>query len=178
MQSLAAAIRSSNTAFYSMTLSGSSVAGGMNVLLHPLSRGTVTVDATDPHGREPVVDYRALSNPLDADILAEFVRFTRRYHFDTNLAAYAPRESSPGADADLAAFVRQTASPSEYHPSGTCAMLPRELGGVVDQELRVYGVEALRVVDASVIPTLPGANTCQTVYAIAEKVRKIRPLFA
>jgi choline dehydrogenase len=55
------------------------------------------------------------------------------------------------------------ALPMEYHPSGTCAMLPLELGGVVD--------EALRVVDASVMPMLPGANTCQTVYAIAEKVR-------
>jgi Choline dehydrogenase and related flavoproteins len=50
-------------------------------------------------------------------------------------------------------------------------MLPRELGGVVDEELRVYGVTGLRVVDASIMPTLPGANTCQTVYAIAEKVR-------
>jgi choline dehydrogenase-like flavoprotein len=49
-------------------------------------------------------------------------------------------------------------------------MLPRELGGVVDEELRVYGVRGLRVVDASVMSTLVGGNTCQTVYAIAEKV--------
>lgn len=49
-------------------------------------------------------------------------------------------------------------------------MLPRALGGVVGEDLAVYGVRGLRVVDASVIPTLPGANTCQTVYAVAEKV--------
>lgn len=49
-------------------------------------------------------------------------------------------------------------------------MLPREFGGVVDEELRVYGVTGLRVVDASIMPTLPGGNTCQTVYAVAEKV--------
>jgi choline dehydrogenase len=66
--------------------------------------------------------------------------------------------------------VRNGITPTEYHPSGTCAMLPRELGGVVDETLKVYDVGGLRIVDASVIPTLPGANTCQTVYAIAEKV--------
>ena len=177
MRSLASAIRSDNTAFYSMTLSGSSVPGGMNVLLHPLSRGSVNIDATDPH-KEPVVDYRALSNPVDTDILAEFVRFTRRYHFDTSLAIHGPQESSPGADVvsdeDLADYVRLSASPTEFHPSGTCAMLPREFGGVVDEDLRVYGINGLRVIDASIIPTLPGANTCQTVYAIAEKVRLLR----
>ncbi|KLU87079.1 hypothetical protein MAPG_06084 [Magnaporthiopsis poae ATCC 64411] len=48
-------------------------------------------------------------------------------------------------------------------------MLPRELGGVVDQQLKVYGVKKLRIVDGSIMPTLPGANTCQTVYAVAEK---------
>ena len=174
MKSLASAIRSSNTAFYSMTLSGSTVPGGMNVLLHPLSRGSVNIDASDPHNKEPVVDYRVLSNPVDIDILVEFIRFTRRYHFDTALAAYGPRESSPGAgvvdDEGLADHVRQSASPTEFHPSGTCAMLPRELGGVVDEDLKVYGIDRLRVIDASIIPTLPGANTCQTVYAIAEKV--------
>ena len=175
MKSLAAAIRSSNTAFYSMTLSGSTVPGAMNVLLHPLSRGSVNIDAADPQNKEPVVDYRVLSNPIDIDILVEFIRFTRRYHFNTTLAAYGPRESSPGTgvvdDEGLADYVRQSASPTEFHPSGTCAMLPRELGGVVDEDLKVYGIDRLRVVDASIIPTLPGANTCQTVYAVAEKVR-------
>lgn len=51
-------------------------------------------------------------------------------------------------------------------------MLPLELGGCVDQTLRVYGVKSLRVVDGSVIPMVPSANTCQPIYAVAEKVSR------
>ena len=132
------------------------------------------LNTSAPTTSEPVVDYRALSNPLDLEILAEFVRFTRAYHYNTSLAEYDPYEMLPGpevtSDEDIAAYIRRSLSPSEYHPSGTAAMLPRALGGVVDEQLKVYGVRGLRVIDASVMPTLPGANTCQTVYAVAEKV--------
>jgi choline dehydrogenase len=90
------------------------------------------------------------------------------------LAASAPREVAPGAnvtsDYDLGEFIRGVMWPTVFHPIGTCAMLPRALGGVVDDELKVYGTRGLRVVDASVIPMLPGAYTQQTTYAIAEKV--------
>ncbi|KAK8040945.1 oxidoreductase [Apiospora phragmitis] len=161
MNALATSIRSTNTAFYSLTLYGSNVPAGSTVFLHPLSRGSVRLNPSTPSTSEPIVDYRTLSNPLDIEILAEFVRFTRAYHFNTSLAAYDPHELLPGSDvtsdADLATYIRRSLSPSEYHPSGTAAMLPRELGGVVDEQLKV------------VMPTLPGANTCQTVYAIAEK---------
>ncbi|KAK8066654.1 GMC oxidoreductase [Apiospora hydei] len=164
MNALATSIRSPNTAFYSLSLYGSNVPAGSTV---------VRLNASAPGTSEPIVDYRTLSNPLDLEILAEFVRFTRTYHFNTSLAAYDPQELMPGpdvtSDEDLAAYIRRSVSPSEYHPSGTAAMLPRDLGGVVDEQLKVYGVRGLRVVDASVMPTLPGANTCQTVYAIAEK---------
>ena len=175
MLSYASALRGNLTAFYNHVLSGSSTSG-IVVDLHPLSRGTVTIDLTDPYNRPPKVDYRALSNPLDAKIMADILRFTRRYYLNNTLtAAYIPQESRPGlrvnTDEELISFIKDTMSPSEFHPAGTCAMLPRELGGVVDEELRVYGVTGLRVVDASIMPTLPGANTCQAVYAIAEKVR-------
>jgi choline dehydrogenase len=177
MKSLATAIRSNNTAFYSLDISGSASPGGVSVLLHPLSRGTVNINVTSPNDTEPIVDYRALTNPIDVEILVEFIRFTREYHFNTTLSAYGPQEMAPGqnvvGDEELAEYVRQRLTPTEYHPSGTCAMMPKELGGVVDENLMVYGVKGLRVVDASVFPTLPGANTCQTVYAIAEKVRYI-----
>ncbi|KAI0873290.1 GMC oxidoreductase [Hypoxylon argillaceum] len=172
MKKMAAAMRSPNTSFYYHVLTGSATSGTV-ADLHPLSRGTVTINATDPFGSEPVVDYRALTNPVDLDVMVELVRFTRRYYFETRLRDLAPLQVQPPENVvereDLEAFLRQTVSPSYYHPVGTCAMLPRDLGGVVDEELKVYGVKKLRVVDASIMPVLIGANTCQTTYAIAEK---------
>ena len=58
---------------------------------------------------------------------------------------------------------------TEYHPVGTCSMLPRHKGGVVDPQLKVYGVNNLRVVDASIFPLLPRANLQSLVYAVAER---------
>jgi choline dehydrogenase-like flavoprotein len=174
MLSYATELRSNSTAFYNLVLTGGNT-NGILVALHPLSRGTVNIDPRDPYNREPLVDYRALTNPLEAVIMAELVRFTRRYHMENPLtAAWAAEEFAPGeevqTDEQFEAYLAETLTPSEFHPAGTCAMLPKELGGVVDEELRVYGVEGLRVVDASVFPTLPGGNTCQSVYAVAEKV--------
>ncbi|KAI0172392.1 putative GMC oxidoreductase [Hypoxylon sp. FL1284] len=172
MREMARSIRSSNTAFYNHVLSGAGSSGQL-IDLHPLSRGTVNINTTDPFNKEPIVDYRSLSNPVDLDILVEFLRFTRRYFFETRLKELSPQQMQPPEyvqePEDLAGFLQSNLSPSEFHPAGTCAMMPRELGGVVDETLKVYGVKNLRVVDASIIPTLPGANTCQTVYAIAEK---------
>ena len=175
MRSYAQAMRGKNTAFGNFDLTGGP-GNGIIVDLHPLSRGTVNIDVSDPFWKEPVVDYRALSNPIDKLVMADIMRFSRRYWFNTSNAQWGPREIAPGpraqSDEQLGAFLSQTLSPTEFHPAGTCAMLPRRLGGVVDEGLRVYGVERLRVVDASVMPTLPGGNTCQTVYALAEKVTK------
>ncbi|KAI1212824.1 putative GMC oxidoreductase [Annulohypoxylon truncatum] len=172
MKNMASSIRSSNTAFYNHVLSGGGSSGSL-IDLHPLSRGTVNINTTDPFNTEPIVDYRALSNPIDLDVMVEFLRFTKRYFFETRLKELIPRQVQPpdyvNEPEDLAGFLAENLSPSEFHPSGTCAMMPRELGGVVDESLKVYGVKNLRVVDASIMPTLPGANTCQTVYAIAEK---------
>ncbi|KAK3938565.1 oxygen-dependent choline dehydrogenase [Diplogelasinospora grovesii] len=173
MKSYANALRGNGTAFYNNVLTGGSGSGAM-VDLHPLSRGTVNIDTTDPEGREPVVDYRALTNPLDMAIMTEMLRFSRRYYMNnTHTARFSPVEVIPGAnvttDEQWAEYIADTLSPTEFHPAGTCAMMPRELGGVVDEELRVFGVKNLRVVDASIMPMLPGANICQTVYAIAEK---------
>lgn len=173
LKSFAAAMRGNNTAFYNLGLTGGS-SNGIIVDLHPLSRGSVNIDPGNPEG-EPIVDYRALTNAVDIEVMTEIMRYTRQYYFNnTATAGFAPRELSPGpktqSDSELAAYLADTLSPTEFHPAGTCAMMPKELGGVVDQQLRVYGVSNLRVVDASIMPTLPGGNTCQTVYAIAEKV--------
>jgi choline dehydrogenase len=176
MKTLAAQMRSSNTTFVRVQLMAESGAQGP-VLMQPLSRGTINIDTTDPWNAAPVVDYRALSNPVENDLFIEFIKFIRRYNFDTSLAStFSPKEFVPGSnvtsDDDLKAFISSALDPTDFHPVGTCSMMPRELGGVVDQELRVYGVKNLRVVDGSIIPMLPSANTCQPIYAIAEKVTR------
>jgi choline dehydrogenase-like flavoprotein len=65
---------------------------------------------------------------------------------------------------------------TEFHPSGTAAMMPRRAGGVVDTSLRVYGTRNLRVVDASIMPLIPGGHIQAVIYAIAEKVPSPIPL--
>lgn len=68
----------------------------------------------------------------------------------------------------LAAILKERVG-TEFHASCTAAMLPRDLGGVVDPELRVYGTTNLRVVDASVFPVIPGAHLMAVVFAVAER---------
>jgi hypothetical protein len=176
MLAFASALTSPRTAFYNLVVTGGNT-NGLLCDLHPLSRGTVNIDVADPYNTVPRVDYRALANPLDAAIMADIIRFTRRYHMENPLTeAWAATELAPGeetqTDEEFEAYLAETLSPSVFHPVGTCAMMPRELGGVVDEELRVYGVKGLRVVDASIMSTLVGGNTCQTVYAVAEKVSR------
>ncbi|KAK4447288.1 putative GMC oxidoreductase [Podospora aff. communis PSN243] len=172
MKALASALLSNGTAFYNLVMSGGS-SSGMLIDLHPLSRGTVNIDTSNPT-REPLVDYRVLTNPLDPLIMADILRYTRKYHLDNPLTkSYGATEFAPGrevtTDEQFAEYLVESINPSYFHPVGTCAMMPRELGGVVDEELRVYGTKGLRVVDASVMSTIVGANTCQTTYAVAEK---------
>ena len=62
---------------------------------------------------------------------------------------------------------------TEYHYSGTCAMMPREMGGLVDANLTVYGTSNLRVIDSSIFPVIPGAHLQAVVYAVAEKAADI-----
>lgn len=73
------------------------------------------------------------------------------------------------SDGDVEGALRNGTLSSWQHPVGTSAMMPRVLGGVVDSELRVYGVEGVRVVDASVMPIGPASHTSSTVHAVAEK---------
>lgn len=175
MRGLAAAMRSPATVFARFKVNGT--LGPTNPILNqPFSRGSVNVDPADPFGRPPVVDYRTLSNPVELRVLVEMVKWVRRYSFGTSLGGLGPVDAAPGpgvaSDAEIAGYLARGggAYPSDYHPAGTTAMMPRALGGVVDQRLRVYGVRHLRVVDTGIMPNLPGANTCQPTYGVAEKV--------
>ncbi|KAK1962680.1 alcohol oxidase [Colletotrichum sublineola] len=143
----------------------------VNILMHPLSRGTVTINSSDPF-LPPVIDPRYFSHPYDGQVLVESLRFNRRLLATGPIQALGATETLPGAatqsDEDILAFIKGITS-TEYHYSGTCAMLPKAMGGVVDPELKVHGVDSLRVVDASIMPLIPSAHTQATVYAIAEK---------
>ncbi|KXX76161.1 Oxygen-dependent choline dehydrogenase [Madurella mycetomatis] len=172
LASLAKAIRSRNDIFYSHYFSGDEPVHYFTYE-HPLSVGTVNINASSPES-EPIVDFRTYSNPADFDIMIEMARFHRRVNEESPvLVPFDPVEVSPGRNVtsreDWIAYLRTNTEPTAMHPSGTCAMMPLELGGVVDEQLRVYGVEGLRVVDASVMPVIIGANICGAVYAIAEK---------
>jgi choline dehydrogenase len=168
----AKAMHSNGVTFFKHLINGSPSSSPQNS--RPVSRGTVLINPKDPES-EPIVDYRAASNPIDLDILVEVVKFTRRYMLQGDLARYNATEVVPGAmyqtDDQIKEWVRGQVIPSVYHPIGTASKMPREWGGVVDEDLLVHGVKNLRVIDASIMPTIVGATTSMTVYAIAEKVR-------
>lgn len=153
--------------------------GGADMSFHPqkpFSRGTIRIASTDPHPADspPLIDFRAMTHPLDMKIALLGLKFGRGIMNGEVMSGLGTRDVSPGADitdeAELEQLLRSRAiSPSNAHPVGTTAMMPRELGGVVDPTLKVYGVERLRVVDAGVFPLLPTCHTQATTYAVAEK---------
>ncbi|KAF2455331.1 hypothetical protein BDY21DRAFT_324656 [Lineolata rhizophorae] len=163
-------MRSEEVSFLNQLIGGTP--GAMPIGLHVTSRGTVRIDPMHPEA-EPLVDYAALTNPVDMDLMIAYVRFVRRFMESEPFAPYNATEVYPGAsvtsDDDLASWIRGVYTPRGYHPIGTASKMPRELGGVVDEGLLVHGTERLSVVDASIMPTLIGGTTQLTVYAIAEK---------
>ncbi|KAH7132185.1 hypothetical protein B0J11DRAFT_548169 [Dendryphion nanum] len=146
--------------------------GAMIAFLKPLSRGTVNINPKDPLAA-PIVKYRTFSNPLDVKLFIEGVKIYRQMFSTPSASALGPVELTPGSaiqtDADWEKWLRRSVSPSFYHPVGTASLGPRSRGGVVDEELKVHAVKNLRVVDASIMPLIPGTHTSSTVYAVAEK---------
>ncbi|KAL3483713.1 hypothetical protein BJX62DRAFT_230797 [Aspergillus germanicus] len=149
------------------------------MLVHPLSRGSTHITSVS-HTAPPLIDPRYLTHPADVEILSRHVRFIDTIvsspPFSDILKPEGVGKRSLGVPANLrtapldeiATYVR-SACMNNYHTTGTCAMMPREKGGVVDHRLRVYGVKGLRVVDTSVVPIISRGNTQSTVYAVAER---------
>jgi choline dehydrogenase-like flavoprotein len=138
--------------------------------LRPRSRGVIRLASADPAAK-PSIRPRYLSDPQDLALLVEGVKLSRRLFAAAPFDPYRGEEILPGAavrtDAEIAEFIRRKAE-TIYHPVGTCRM-GSDQGAVVDPELRVRGIDALRVVDASVMPNLPGGNTNAPTVMIAER---------
>lgn len=143
----------------------------------PTSRGTITLNLTNPH-ELPVVQFNTLQNPIDTAIVLAIVKRARAFWKSPELAHFNPVEISPGAryqtdEQLLGALKAGPLLPTLAHPVGTCAMMPENLGGCVGSDLKVYGVKGLRVVDASIIPLIQAPVLQAGVYAIGEKAADI-----
>jgi choline dehydrogenase len=131
------------------------------VLLQPRSSGVVRLRSADPY-EKPQIEPRYLSAPEDLATLVDGVELARRVVTMPALAPFAGAELEPG-DVPIEEAIRERAT-TLYHPVGTC-----RLGTVVDAELRVRGLEGLRVVDASVIPRVPRGHTHLPTLMVAER---------
>jgi choline dehydrogenase len=141
------------------------------------SRGRIRLRSADPR-HKPAIDPAYLSDLADLDPLVRAIGIARRIAATRPLARQLTAELAPGpavqSEAELREWIRGDLS-TIYHPVGTCAMggdsrlAASKLTSVVDTELRVRGVERLRVVDASVMPTVPRGNTNAPTIAIAER---------
>ncbi|KAF4610917.1 hypothetical protein D9613_007239 [Agrocybe pediades] len=147
------------------------------VLLTPTSRGSVTINSSDPFAA-PLIDPNMLSTEFDVAGLIESIRSVRRFVSAPAWDGYiATSVTNATTDAELEAFVRSTTS-TLFHPVGTAAMSAKDAGyGVVDPDLRVKGVDGLRIVDASVLPFLPAAHTQAAVYVFAERASDLIKVF-
>jgi choline dehydrogenase len=141
-------------------------------ILRPASRGTVEIGSADPLAA-PRIRAGYLREPADRDLAIRLVRRMRALAAAAPLARYVEREHVPGgavrSDGEVLDWVRRNAV-SIFHPVGTCAMGPAGAAdAVVDARLRVHGMEALRVADASIMPRIVSGNTNAPAIMIGEK---------
>jgi choline dehydrogenase-like flavoprotein len=140
-------------------------------VLRPKSIGEIRL------GRDgkPVIDFNFLSDPEDAKVLVEGLKLARRILADQHFDGIRGKEMLPGAqvqtDEQLMTYVRDY-SATVFHPVGTCKMGTDSMA-VVDPELKVHGIQGLRVVDASIMPTLISGNTNAPCIMIGEKAAHI-----
>jgi choline dehydrogenase len=139
-------------------------------LLRPEARGTVMIGSADP-SQPPVIKNNYLSNERDCAVLLAGFKATRRICESDAMQRYIVDEYMPGtsmrSDEELLEFIRQTGGTS-FHPVSTCRM-GIDPEAVVDPRLHLNGFEKLRVVDASIMPTIPSGNTNAPTIMIAEK---------
>jgi choline dehydrogenase len=140
-------------------------------LVDVASRGRIRLASRDPR-HKPLIDPAYLADVKDLDVLAVGVRMARDYATAVPLSKVCTAELAPGdgvrTGREVRDYIRRTVV-TLFHPAGTCAMGGDPKTSVVDPQLRVRGIDGLRVVDASVMPALPRGNTNAPVIAIAER---------
>ncbi|KAL0932730.1 choline dehydrogenase [Colletotrichum truncatum] len=140
-------------------------------IMHPMSRGNIHINPADKTGK-PVINPNYFAHEHDLEAAIQAIKYCRKIATTEPMKSIWENEYEPGldvvqTDAQWRQFALNTTL-SIFHPVGTCSMLPKEDGGVVDSNLKVYGTSNLRVVDASVIPLLISAHVQTAVYGIAE----------
>lgn len=129
------------------------------------------IASSDPF-EAPTVDPRWLMNPLDMEVMVRAIQFNQRILDTPSIQELMPTYSQVPQNAtveEITALLRSQLT-TEFHYSGTCAMMPQDLGGVVDSNLIVYGTQNLRVVDTGIFPLIPAAHLQAPMFAVAEKV--------
>jgi len=144
--------------------------------LRPESRGTIRLKSVNPY-EHPLIDANYLAERQDLQTLIDGVKMSRDILAQSGFDPYRAEEYQPGAaaksDADIEKWIRAKCE-TIYHPVGTCKMGPAsDRMAVVDDKLVVYGVEGLRVADASVMPTIIGGNTNAPTMMIAERTGQL-----
>jgi choline dehydrogenase len=142
--------------------------------LRPESRGSIHIKSSDPR-EYPAIRPNYLSDPIDQQTAIEGIRWARKIVSQPAMDKYRGEEIMPGealeSDDELLGFAREIGS-TIYHPVGTCKMGTDDQT-VVDSQLRVKGVEGLRVIDASIMPRLISGNTNAPTIMIAEKLSDV-----
>ena len=137
----------------------------------PTSRGSVRIASTDPH-EAPVIEANYLSTDHDRDLMLRGMKLIREIAGSGPLASLIAEEVTPGPSIEdsesMMAYIAQSAW-TVFHPCGTCRMGDQASAAVVDADLKVHGVRSLRVVDASVFPSLPSGNTNAPCLMVAER---------
>jgi choline dehydrogenase len=138
--------------------------------LRPESLGSIHIRSADPD-QQPAIRFNFLADPIDQRTMVDGFRMIRRIVGTAAMDALRGEEYSPGrnveTDAEILTFIRSNAQ-TAYHPIGTCRM-GRAPNAVVDERLKVIGLEGLRIADASIFPTMPSGNTNAPAIMVGEK---------